>query len=82
MNARRARLNPQLQSWIFRNFLVRQTRNFSYNVVSDPVSLFDFNATILHCRGIDHKKFTYPFQGLDMRLTGVEPCGPVKQLLA
>jgi hypothetical protein len=59
-----------------------ETDDFSYNVVSDPVSLFDFNATILHCMGIDHEKFTYPFQGLDIRLTGVEPCGPVKQLLA
>ncbi len=59
-----------------------ETDDFSYNVVSDPVSLFDFNATILHCMGIDHEKFTYPFQGLDMRLTGVEPCGPVRQLLA
>jgi hypothetical protein len=59
-----------------------ETDDFSYNVVQDPVSLFDFNATILHCMGIDHEKFTYPFQGLDIRLTGVEPCGPVKQLLA
>jgi hypothetical protein len=61
---------------------VGETDDFSYNVVSDPVSLFDFNATILHCLGIDHEKFTYPFQGLDIRLTGVEPCKPVAQVLA
>ena len=61
---------------------VGETDDFSYNVVSDSVSLFDFNATILHCLGIDHEKFTYPFQGLDIRLTGVEPCKPVAQVLA
>lgn len=61
---------------------VGETDDFSYNVVSDSVSLFDFNATILHCLGIDHEKFTYPFQGLDIRLTGVEPCKPVGQVLA
>jgi Protein of unknown function (DUF1501) len=40
------------------------------------------NATILHCLGIDHKRLTYKFQGLDMRLTGVEDHGPVKSILA
>ena len=30
------------------------------------------NATILHCLGIDHRRLTFKFQGLDMRLTGVE----------
>ncbi len=59
-----------------------ETDDFSYNVVSDSVPLFDFNATILHCLGIDHEKFTYPFQGLDMKLTGVEPAKVVSQVLA
>ncbi len=59
-----------------------ETDDFSYNVVKDPVHLNDLNATILHCLGIDHEKFTYKFQGLDQRLTGVEPAKVVKGILA
>lgn len=46
---------------------------FSYNITQDPVHIRDLNATILHLMGIDHERFVYPFQGLDQRLTGVEP---------
>jgi hypothetical protein len=28
---------------------------------------------MLHMLGIDHRRFSYKFQGLDMKLTGVEP---------
>jgi hypothetical protein len=59
-----------------------ETDDFSYNVVENSVSLYDLNATILHCMGIDHSKFTYKFQGLDQRLTGVEPAKVVKAILA
>ena len=45
--------------------------DFSYNVVSDPVSVYDLQATILHLLGIDHTKLTYRFQGRDFRLTDV-----------
>jgi hypothetical protein len=59
-----------------------ETDDFSYNVVKDPVHIHDMNATILHCLGIDHKRLTYKFQGLDVRLTGVEEHNPVKGILA
>lgn len=59
-----------------------ETDDFSYNPVENPVHLNDLNATILHCLGIDHLKFTYKFQGLDQRLTGVEPAKVVTGLLA
>ncbi|MBL9211071.1 MAG: DUF1501 domain-containing protein [Opitutaceae bacterium] len=59
-----------------------ETDDFSYNIVRDPVSLHDLNATLLHCLGIDHLKFTYKSQGLDQRLTGVEPAKVVKAILA
>jgi hypothetical protein len=59
-----------------------ETDEFSYNVVQDPVHIHEMNATILKCLGIDHKRLTYKFQGLDMRLTGVEDHGPVPALLA
>ncbi|HZY86768.1 MAG TPA: DUF1501 domain-containing protein [Gemmataceae bacterium] len=59
-----------------------ETDDFSYNVVKDPVHIHDLNATVLHCLGIDHSRLTYKFQGLDMRLTGVEEHHPVKGVLA
>ena len=49
-----------------------ETDDFCYNIVKDPVHIRDFNATILHCLGIDHRRLTFPYQGLDQRLTGVE----------
>jgi hypothetical protein len=49
------------------------TDDFGYNAVEDVVTVHDLHATMLHQLGIDHEKFSYKFQGLDMRLTGVEP---------
>jgi len=59
-----------------------ETDDFSYNVVKDPVHIHDLNATILHCLGIDHRRLSVPFQGLDVRLTGVEEQHPVREILA
>jgi hypothetical protein len=59
-----------------------ETDDFSYNILRDPVPVNDLNATILHCLGIDHERFTYRFQGLDQRLTGVEPQKVITALLA
>ena len=59
-----------------------ETDDFSYNVASDPVHINEINATMLHCLGIDHSRFTLKYQGLDQRLTGVEQMHVVKQLLA
>ena len=58
-----------------------ETDDFSYNVVSDPAHLNDFNATILHQCGIDHERLTYKFQGLDARLTGVERQAPIRAII-
>ncbi len=58
-----------------------ETDDFSYNIVRDPVHINDINATILHCLGIDHERFTFKFQGLDQRLTGVEPQRVVREIL-
>jgi hypothetical protein len=59
-----------------------QTDDFSYNIVRDPVHIHDLNATILHCLGIDHRRLSVKFQGLDARLTGVEDHRPVRGILA
>ncbi|MBM4096555.1 MAG: DUF1501 domain-containing protein [Planctomycetes bacterium] len=58
------------------------TDEFGYNAVENKVSVHDVHATMLHQLGIDHERFTYRFQGLDMRLTGVEPSRVVKEILA
>jgi hypothetical protein len=48
-----------------------ETDDFCYNIVSDPVHIHDYNATILRLLGIDHTKLTYRFSGRDFRLTDV-----------
>ena len=58
------------------------TDDYSYNIAQNPVHINDLNATILHCMGIDHERFTFPFQGLEQRLTGVETQRVVRELLA
>jgi hypothetical protein len=59
-----------------------ETDDFSYNIIKDPVHIHDFHATVLSLLGYNHEKLTYRFQGLDARLTGVEPARVVKELIA
>jgi hypothetical protein len=59
-----------------------ETDDFSYNITRDPVHVRDFQATILHQFGIDHERFSYNYQGLNVRLTGVEKAEVVKAILA
>jgi hypothetical protein len=58
------------------------TDDFSYNVAENPVHVRDLHATILHLLGVDHERLTHRFQGLDFRLTGVEPAQVVRGILA
>jgi hypothetical protein len=58
------------------------TDDFSYNIVENPVHVRDLHATLLQLLGFDHHRFSYKWQGLDARLTGVEPAKIVKALLA
>lgn len=58
------------------------TDEFGFNVAENPVELRDLHATILHLLGIDHSRFSYHHQGLDFRLTGVEPARVVHELLS
>ncbi|MGA2248234.1 MAG: DUF1501 domain-containing protein [Verrucomicrobiota bacterium] len=59
-----------------------ETDDFSYNIVKDPVHVHDFHATTLKLLGYDHLRFTYRYQGLDQRLTGVVPAKVFDQLIA
>ena len=56
-----------------------RTDDFSYNIVEDPLSVYDLNATILHLLGLDHERLTYRHAGRDFRLTDVH--GEVRQAL-
>jgi len=58
------------------------TDDFSYNVLTNPVTVHDLHATMLHCMGIDHSRLTFKSQGLDQKLTGVEPAKVLKEILA
>ncbi len=57
------------------------TDELGYNAVVDPVTVNDFQATVLHCLGVEHEKLTYRFQGRDFRLTDVSG-EVVKKILA
>jgi hypothetical protein len=58
------------------------TDEFAYNIVENPVHIRDFHATVLHLLGRDHRRFTYRYQGLDQRLTGVEETRVVRELVS
>lgn len=58
-----------------------ETDDYCYNIVDKPVHIHDFNATLLHCLGIDHTRLTYRFQGRDFRLTDIHG-DLVKEILA
>jgi hypothetical protein len=57
------------------------TDELGYYAVENPVHVRDLHATMLHMFGIDHQRFIVRHQGLDMRLTGVEPAHVVDAIL-
>jgi len=59
-----------------------KTDDFAYNIVEDPVHIRDLNATILRCLGIDHRRFSFKFQGLEQRITGVEQAHVINGILS
>ncbi len=59
-----------------------ETDEMSYNIVRDPVHIRDLHATLLHSLGLEHERLSFKFQGLDQRLTGVEPAKVLKELFA
>ncbi len=58
------------------------TDEFGFAAVEKPVHVHELHATLLHTLGFDHTKFSYRYAGLDFRLTGVEDCKVVSDLLA
>jgi uncharacterized protein (DUF1501 family) len=58
------------------------TDDFGFKAVEDQVPIRDLHATILHLLGLGHEELTYLFQGLEQKLTGVEPARVIRELLA
>jgi len=58
-----------------------ETDEFGFGPVSKPVHVRDIHATILHLLGLDHEKLSVRFQGLDVKLTGVEKAHVLHELI-
>ena len=58
------------------------TDDLGYHAVDNVVHVRDLHATMLHLLGIDHHRLTVKYQGLDVKLTGVEPARVVKDIIA
>jgi hypothetical protein len=57
------------------------TDDLGYHAVDRPVHIRDLHATMLHLLGIDHRRFSVRHQGLDNRLTGVEPASVLTDII-
>lgn len=49
--------------------VVGKTDELSWGIVEDPVHINDFHATLLRLLGLEHRRLTFRFKGLDFRLT-------------
>jgi hypothetical protein len=63
-------------------FTLGASDELGFNVAKDRVHVRDLHATILNQLGFDHARLTYKSQGLDQKLTGVEPARVVTEMLA
>lgn len=57
------------------------TDDFGFHVTDSPVHIYDLQATLLHCLGLDHTRLTFHHAGRDFRLTDVHG-EVVKQVLS
>ena len=61
--------------------VIGRTDELGWGIEEEPVHINDFHATLLHLFGLDHLKLTYPFHGLNVRLTD-QGGKVIKKLLA
>jgi hypothetical protein len=60
-----------------------ETDEIGWAPARDPVHVNDFQATLLHLFGLDHRRLTFKHQGLDQRLTTVtRESRVIRELLA
>ncbi len=58
-----------------------ETDELGFGAAANPVHVRDIHATLLHQLGLNHEKLSVRFQGLDYRLTGVNPSRVLKEIL-
>jgi len=58
------------------------TDELGYAAAENTCTVHDLHATMLHQLGIKHDAFTYKFQGLDFKLTGVEGAKVIEGILS
>ena len=46
-------------------------KDLGYKAAENPVTIYDFHATILHLLGLEHTKLTFYHNGSNRRLTDV-----------
>ncbi|QDT05776.1 hypothetical protein K227x_41810 [Rubripirellula lacrimiformis] len=59
-----------------------ETDAVGYTPATDPVQVRDLHATLMHLMGFDHQKISYPFKGLNQKLTGVKQARVVREILS
>jgi hypothetical protein len=57
------------------------TDELGFRAVDERCHVADLHATILHLMGLDHRRLTYLYQGLEQRLTGVQPHRVIEKVL-
>lgn len=78
--------NKSMSIWlagagIKRGFAYGSTDELGYAAAEDVATVHDLHATMLHQLGIDHNALSHKFQGLDVRLTGVEGATVLNKIL-
>ncbi len=58
------------------------TDETGFQAVKRRLHVSDLHATILHLLGLDHERLTFLHEGLDQRLTGVQPRQVIQEVLA
>ena len=58
------------------------TDELGFEAVEDRCHVSDLHATILYLMGLDHERLTFFHEGLEQRLTGVQPHNVIEKVLA
>ncbi|MDB6138948.1 MAG: Sulfatase [Verrucomicrobiaceae bacterium] len=78
--------NKAMSMWLAgagvkRGLVYGSTDELGYAATENICTVHDLHATMLHQLGIQHDAFTFKFQGLDAKLTGVEGAKVINDIL-
>ncbi len=59
-----------------------ETNEIGHEAAVDRRHVRDLHATILFLRGLDHRRLTYLYSGLNQKLTGVQEAEPIREVMA